>query len=298
MEEMKTTNRSIPFSLLLRLIFCLTLLLPLSVEAQTAREHTSSLAIDWRNGDFTLSFTYPVEERMDLSPRLRRDFSERSRSELGFTFVREFFTRRYSSHRSVEDYMKDYPETAVELSSRVQKTYTASSGNFNQEFSEFRISYHASLYPDIIETFIRHDIASSPSPLLRYVPSGPFSGIVIYVEEGLPLYGASRSAEITPALFPKIYNENMELLISREMISPKAMKRWGMVGYYSKEEIGSIVERVGEVPIYTKATALFGKTATDIVIPRRGSELILSTEETIDLIRQGKIAIVHNAHLD
>jgi hypothetical protein len=175
--------------------------------------------------------------------------------------------------------------------------YTGTESSFSEDFSEFHIGYRFPLHSLFAEPFFSHDAAATPAPLLRYVPSGPFSGIVIYVERELPVHGTNSRERLAPALFPRIYTEEMDLLAAREMVAPETLERWGMVGYYSREQVDRLSERVGEVPIYTKASALFGKEPTDLVIPQRGAELILSSEETVRLIREGKIAIVHEAPL-
>ncbi|MFW6344319.1 MAG: hypothetical protein ACOC2B_06210, partial [Sediminispirochaetaceae bacterium] len=133
----------------------------------------------------------------------------------------------------------------------------------------------------------------SPDRLLRYVPSGSFSGIVIYVEKELPVHGTSRAENIVPCLFPKIYNEHTELIVSKEMLPPETLKDWGIAGYFPIDKREDLSSRIGDVPLYIKAKALFGETPTDIIIPNEGADSMLSTEHTIRLITEGKIAIVY-----
>ena len=276
------------------------MLLPWPTVLATAQEQidfSTELSVDWRRGEIELRFVFPLSEGEALSPRLRDLYTRTSRSNLGFSFVDEFSRLRLNSRTDVGGYLKQHPQIAMELSTRSADGYLETDSSYSENFSEFRVTYRFPLHSLFAEPFIAHDSAAPPPPLLRYVPSGPFSGIVIYVEEELPVHGTNVSDGLSPALFPRVYSNDMELLAAKEMVAPEALEQWGMVGYYSREQIDSLSERVGEVPLYTKASALFGEEPTDLLIPRRGAELILSSEETVRLISEGKIAIVHEAPL-
>ncbi|MFP4619170.1 MAG: hypothetical protein ACLFMZ_10040 [Spirochaetaceae bacterium] len=276
-------------------IFALFLLLVLSsfpLFGETSADFSTNLSVEWSSGEAELTFTFPLSEEQDPSPHVRNKFTRKSRSELGFSFVEEFSRLHLNSRQSIGDFLKKNPESALPLNA-VAKRYTSSTSSFARDYSEFRITYSYSLYPHIIEHLFSHTSVSSPDQILRYVPSGSFSGIVIYVEKELPVHGTSRAANITPCLFPKIYNEHTELIVSKEMLPPETLKNWGIAGYFPIDKREDLSSRIGDVPLYIKAKALFGEAPTDIIIPNEGADSMLSTEHTIRLITEGKIAIVY-----
>ncbi|MFO7848687.1 MAG: hypothetical protein R6V67_01895 [Spirochaetia bacterium] len=281
-----------PILILLPLLFILS---SLSLFGEPSDGFSTDLSVEWSSGKTELTFTFPLSEEHNPSPNTRSAFTRESISELGFSFVNTFSRIQLNSQQTVGDYLKRNPETALRINSVAAGEYTSSSSSFAKDYSEFRITYTYNLHPHLIKHFFTHTSESSPDPILRYVPSGSFSGIVIYVEEELPVHGTSYTAAITPCLFPRIYNEDMELLVSKDMLPPDTLKNWGMASYFTRDEIGQLSSRVGEVPLYIKAKALFGETPTDIIIPMEGADTMLSTEDTIELITEGKIAIVYDS---
>jgi hypothetical protein len=266
---------------------------PLSLEAEVPGDYRTELEIDWSGGEIALTFIFSIEDEVKISPRLRESFITESSLRLGTEFVYAMYPLRIDSRQSVEDFLKEKPRAAVGLSSLVSESYESRSAAYAKDYSEFRVKYRYSLFPDIIALFFSHRDAALPVPLLRYLPSGPYSGIVIYVERELPLYGTTRQTTLRPAFFPRIFNEEMELVLSKEMIRPKELRRWGAVGYYSFDQIDRLPERVGEVPFYCKARALFGIGSTDLIISNGDSDILLSREQTIRLLSEGKIAVVY-----
>ena len=81
------------------------------------------------------------------------------------------------------------------------------------------------------------------------------------------------------------------------MVQPEIINTRGMVNYYHSSEIDTIHSRVGEVPLYVHAKALFGMHTTDLVVTDRAARKIKADSHTLSLIRQGKIAIVSTTDL-
>ncbi len=275
------------------LLLMVLLLSPLSLNAEEQAEYRTQLEIDWSNGEIEFSFIFSIGGEVRISPRLRESFITESSLRLGTEFVYAMYPLRIDSRQSVEDFLREKPRAAVGLSSLVSESYKSRSAAYAKDYSEFRVKYRYSLFPDIIGFFFSHGDPNLPTALLRYLPSGPYSGIVIYVERELPLYGTSRQASLRPALFPRIFNEKMDIVFSKEMMHPENLRKWGAVGYYRFDQIERLPERVGQVPFYCKARALFGIDATDLLISTADSDTILSREETIRLLSEGKIAVVY-----
>ena len=149
-----------------------------------------------------------------------------------------------------------------------------------------------SLFPDIAEVFIEHRTGYSLPATLFYVPSAPFSGILIYASGELPVHGENRSAPLEPALFPRIWDSDMNLLFESRMMDREDLLKTGPVAYADSLDAPAIAERVGRNPIRILARGVFGLAPTDPIIPREDALAIRNSPEGAELLRRGKIMIV------
>ncbi len=249
--------------------------------------------IDWMSGILHLDVHYTPPPGMILHSSIRQRALEKTKSELTSLFLKAIGDMNIDSRTKVHQMVLSSPSLVDRI------VLPASSGSvhvegFNRDFSSFTRKYTFPLYPDIAELFISHNRAVPQIPTMQYVAGGKYSGIVIYVEGPLPLHGANRQEELSPALFPRIYSRSMECIISSLMVSPERIREGGMVRYYSEENIERIHSRVGEVPLYVHAVGVFGRTPTDLIVSDRAARQIRADEHTLSLIRDGKIAIIYS----
>jgi len=150
----------------------------------------------------------------------------------------------------------------------------------------------------ISRAFIRHrqpvDIPRTLSP----VPAPAFTGIVIIASDVQPIHGRQGSDLIRPALFPKIWDTQMNLIFERNMLNPNA---GAMVRYFCRQGIFAggptglspeVTAVVGERPLRIFARGAFGVTPTDPIISREDALMIISTPENRNLLREGRVAII------
>ena len=130
---------------------------------------------------------------------------------------------------------------------------------------------------------------------LGYVATRKFSGLLIHAKGPLPEAGSSRTAVARPALFPRIWDEQMNLVLDRGMCSPEALAKWGMVGYALDPDEDAAVLRVGNFPLRLAARGVFGDKPTDIVISTDGARKLLTLAENIALLREGRVCIVYDS---
>jgi hypothetical protein len=129
-------------------------------------------------------------------------------------------------------------------------------------------------------------------------------GLSLFTDTGIasPLYPAqdqpiSRRLGFvpTPALFPRIFDEEMNVVLDKSMCRPAALKKWGMVGYADSVDESAILLRCGTQPLTVVARAVFGANRTDLVISSRAAQQILALPRNIELLKEGKILIVYPA---
>jgi len=119
-----------------------------------------------------------------------------------------------------------------------------------------------------------------------------FTGLVIHAQGPLPVVGAGSSAALVPALFPRIWDENMDLVLGKDQLAAAAVSRWGMVGYLDRLDEEAIRERAGADPLRVAARAIFGRLPVDVVIPVEAARRMLSVASNVEALRQGRVCIV------
>ncbi|MDZ7794069.1 MAG: hypothetical protein U5P10_10385 [Spirochaetia bacterium] len=294
---MNTIIRLAAFSLLFGFLFCSTGL--------NAAEHSlstgdgaveSSSQVDWQKGTFILTVSYRSDQAGIPLPGQRSKAEAAFRRHLPALFVEEISKVKIDSRRSIAKAIVESPTLAAEFQ-KLSATGKIVSSYFTDNFSEFRRIYHYDIYPQIASVFITHTRSSSQTEELTYVAGGRYSGIVIYVNDPLEIFGTHTKGSLEPAIFPRVYNENTDLLIDMRMLDPEALRATGMLRYYHTSQLDAIQSRVGEVPMYVHATALFGVHSSDLIVSRRAALKIKASRHTLSLIKEGKIAIVSETRL-
>lgn len=125
------------------------------------------------------------------------------------------------------------------------------------------------------------------------VTTRPYTGLLIFARGMLPAAGGRMTAA-RPALFPRIWDEQMNLVLEKGMCAPQALSRWGMVGYSETVDDPVADLRVGAVPLRLAARGVFGDNSTDIIISTDGANQLLALPENIALLREGRIVIVYD----
>ena len=150
----------------------------------------------------------------------------------------------------------------------------------------------------ISRAFIRHRQPIDVPRTLTPVAAPAFTGIVIIASDLLPVHGREGDALASPALFPRIWDANMNLIFERNMIDPGV---GAMVRYFCRRGIFAgtpsglspeLAAVVGDRPLRVFARGVFGATPTDPIISREDALQIISTPENRSLLREGRVAII------
>lgn len=164
------------------------------------------------------------------------------------------------------------------------------------DLREITIRYRLNLYPEVIDLFIDHETPRDPPRLLEYEPTKEFSGIVIYAKGELPLHGSRDVGTLQPCFFPRLYDEDMHLILDKEMLAPDTLRRWGTAAYSQGLEEKPFRHRIAETgkePLYIMARGLFGKNRTDLIIPNDDARKILALDANRRLLQEGRILIIY-----
>jgi hypothetical protein len=153
--------------------------------------------------------------------------------------------------------------------------------------------------------FVRHRQAGEIDRPLLPSPAADYTGIIIIADMALPIHGRNTSALVSPCLFPKVWDTEMNLIYERNLTDP-AITGSGerpIVHYAKREDIfrptpsgidSELIPLVGERPLRIFARSVFGAVPTDLVIDRADALLILSNENNRRLLREGRVVLVVN----
>ncbi len=200
-----------------------------------------------------------------------------------------FFAVRVDSRRDVEDTIADGTIPARSVLALPEKARLASS-SLSGDLRSYRASYELPL-GSVAALYLDGSEPAPARPPIDAAPTRDYSGIVIYAKGPLPVHGERIAGRAHPCLFPRIYDEDMRLILDKDAVAPEALASRGVLGY--AEGIGVEAEsRAGGDPLRIMALEVYGEGRTDYVIPREDALRILSSAANRELLRQGKVVVV------
>lgn len=259
-----------------------------SLEEQTVR---NEYVVDWVARELVIRTTRPVEAQGANAPvavHLTEREADYSLPQLLNSAMRGV---QRDTAETVGTATEDLPTVATEIT-RLVPSVQRTSLRRSSDLSELTVEYRLPLFPAATELFGLHAVASPLPQNLQRVPSRDFTGILVYVADRLPVHGTNRVEHLQGALFPRIYDTEMNLVLEPAMMNPEYLQRWGPVAYSTDPEITAYEERIGDAPLRILARGIFGTTPTDLLISTTDAARILGREANLDLLRQGRIVVV------
>ncbi|MDR0383367.1 MAG: polymerase [Spirochaetaceae bacterium] len=139
-----------------------------------------------------------------------------------------------------------------------------------------------------------------PPRLIDPLPVAAYTGIIVIADGKLPVHGKKTFAELSPCLFPKIWDTEMNLIYDKNMAA-----EWGtdfaMARYSALDSVfqnnpsglsDEIRKVVGVKPLRVIAREVFGINPTDPVIDRADALTILSSEANRRLLNEGRVVFI------
>lgn len=252
----------------------------------------TGMTTNWENGDLTVTAEALIPEYADnlTTQRFRiSEFIDRNLTEI----ATETFDNLYlDSLRTVRTFLKGNQAGMTEFDSLNYSTEILSS-SLSRNLKSVKNIYKYNIYTDLMPILINHRNPAPVPQVLDFESTAPFSGIVIYASDNLPLYGEAETGLLMPAIFPKIFDENMNLTASAKMAEPSYLKKWGFAAYSDSTDLSRFENRIGLYPFFITAEAVFGNNRTDILISEDAARKILYNKANHRLIREGRILIIY-----
>jgi hypothetical protein len=148
---------------------------------------------------------------------------------------------------------------------------------------------------------IRHSRPQDIIRPLRPVPAAAYTGIIIIADGVLGIHGRNAESLVFPCLFPKVWDTGMNLIYERNMVENETAQSAGIVRYVTESSIfrptplglsPELATLVGNNPLRIIARGVYGIYPTDPIIDREDALIILSSEENLRLLREGRVAMV------
>ena len=249
--------------------------------------------VDWQRGVLIVECSSGLDPQISNLSRARFLAEEQIQLQLPAIFLDSLFPVSLDSFYNVGEYVKENPKAALWLSKAAQvtgKTFT----HLSTDLREVVVRYDFPFFGEsgVILPLLTHTSSFPMERYLGYVPTRDFPGLVIYAGGSYPSYGKEGQEKVKPALFFRIFDEQLNLVLEREMCDPRSLKKWGMAAYsYSLDET-PFLPRIGPNPLRTMARGVFGKNGTDIIIPNKTARQLLAEENNHRLLREGRILII------
>jgi hypothetical protein len=168
------------------------------------------------------------------------------------------------------------------------------SASFSKDLHRVLVQYRFPFYgpTGLIAPFVQHERPFPISRMLGFAPSRSFTGLVIYARGELPSHGKPGSERVNPSLLPRLLDENTDPVLTPEMCDPRFLVRWGLAAYAFTDDETPFRERIGELPLRTMAREVFGRNATDLLLPNEVVRQLLTREANRQLLREARILII------
>ena len=261
-----------------------------AVAEEAARAPQVVSRVDWAAGRVILDVSIPVDA---ADPRARFRGEDRVESMVPDLFLGAVGGIVLDSWYTVFELLKEDPRLLLPLR-QLSEAGQMEPTRLSPDLRSVHVRRTFPLFGPggLAEALVVHRAAFALPRILGLTPTRRFTGLVIYAAEPLPAHGLGEDRLAQPALFPRIYDEEMNLLLSREMVEPGRLRQWGVAAYSSDTNLRRHTARIGVDPLAVAARGVFGRNATDLMIPVEDARRLLADEDNRRFLAEGRILII------
>jgi hypothetical protein len=252
-----------------------------------------SHVMDWQTGIISIDVMGISEISRRMSPETKFKFETDLEIKMPSIFldcIKNVYVDSYSTvDESILRQKIDY-EKFKSLSGAGSRLYAS----LSDDYSKIRVHYEYPILGEssLVSCFIFHTRPVPMRSVLGFSASGRFSGLLIYAKGEYNLYAKETKGKINRALFPAIYDEEMNLVLDKSMCDPVYLKKWGMAAYTDSLDEKNMASRIGVAPLRALTAALFGKYNTDLILPTEDIQKLLASGENRKILKECRIVIV------
>lgn len=251
---------------------------------------TSSSKVNWITRRFSSSITFDTAQAGIELPSGRNTATERMETKLPLLVKDPLLSLYVDNGSSISDYILNSRLTFEQIADIIE------SGKMTPAvFKDDGITLCAinTIHMDQIGgLFIKQKYPYSLQEPIDSISSRPYSGIIIDARGSLPIQGEFTESTVSPCFFPRIWNEDMDLIYERDMMENEAEKQEGLVQYGCSDDFSAYDDRVGTDPLFIKASSVYGINRTDPVIRDEDALRILSVPQNRELLKKGRVVVL------
>jgi len=271
-----------------KIIFiCLICFLVFPIFSQTI---TATSTVDWTSSDFVSELMLDIEAAGINMPSGRNAATTKINTNLPALEKDPLLSLFADSAYSIGDMVLQNAITFENIS-KVMIEGKKKPGVLSSNMKTMTVNHTFSL-KEISALLVKHNTPYSPNIPIETVSSRPYSGIIIDARGLLAVQGEFVDSEAYPCLFPKIWDETMDLLYEKNMTYSEVAKTQGIVNYAWSDDESLYEHIVGKDPLRISARKVYGANRTDPVISRNDALKILSVPENLQLLKEGKVVIL------
>ncbi|GAB6090435.1 hypothetical protein [Spirochaeta dissipatitropha] len=144
------------------------------------------------------------------------------------------------------------------------------------------IQRHYPLAQIISSRYIQHDVPRPIPRRLGWSPSSEYTGLIIYAAH----------TDAAAALFPRLLNQDGQVIFDRSMNHPERLREENLVQYASNPESSAIPARVGLNPKMITAYEAATSGSSDLIIHNNDVHALLRTPSIRSAMQAGRIVII------
>lgn len=253
---------------------------------------TSSSKVNWTKKTFSSDVRLDMNKAGFPMPSGKSSGVNRIKMELPVLIKDPLLSLYVDDLQSLNDLVLEGSLTLEQLTGIIENAkstpaYFAKNGNF-------LMTSHTIQLQDLGSLLVKHRRPYQLKTPIEHIASRSYSGIIIDARGKLPVFGEFTESSVSPGLFPKIWNEEMDLLYEKNMVDPQIAVKQGIVYYSSEEDFSFYKNRIGNDPLWINAKQVYGVNRIDPVISKDDYLRIACIEANRKLLEQGKVVILLN----
>lgn len=251
---------------------------------------TSSSFVNWTKNTFTSDVSLDVEKAGIPMPSGKATSVKKIEMDLPILIKDPLLSLYVDDSKTLNDLVLDGTITLENITRIVDKANKTPSV-FAAGGSSL-LTKHSIDLKNISSSLVKHTKPYKQAQPIESIASRKYSGIILDARGTMPIQGEFSNSRVYPCLFPKIWNEDMNLIYEKNMVIPEKIKQDGIVHYSSSELIEDYKDRIGNDPLWISVKKVFGINRCDPVISKEDYLRITSIPENLDLLKNGKVVIL------
>lgn len=272
----------------------LAVLMLVTVKSVSFAEDNSSIqsvsSINWITRDFTSRLTMDTEKAKITMPSGKKSASAKIKAKMPQLIQPPLLSLFADSNSYLSDMVITEQITLDQIYNFITGGYKTPDV-FSPDAKELNTTNYLNI-KELNKELVQTKFASKPERTIEMIPSRQYTGIIIDARGALHIHGEYIDSQTYPCLFPKIWDEDMNLVYEKNYAKPEIIKKDGLAGYHYSDDISNYEDRVGPDPLYIRAKEVFGRNRTDPIIKHKDALKILTVPENLELLANGRVIIL------